>query len=295
MFYHSVVSLFTSIVIPPFIAPSYPNPSKSTSTHPYSTTTVHSNAFARFVKKHLPFSWLSQQLLWTFSTGLFGVLLLVCSFTKSVAGATIVIALIGFCWSCTNWLPFSIVRVLELLIQPGLMLTDQGSLERSSPTSFCERIAPPPQTVENLSSRPTQTRSCSNPLDPVVQVESTPRPRPPIYIRPRTLTKLPNLLRPSFPSRNPVPLNSLYKVPKDPLLPLPLSITPYLLHRTLQLLFNQPHRPPQLTSIYPRLPVHPLTQSRLHPSRILTRMVHSHLSILHNNPRSLGNQEIALR
>jgi len=184
---------------------------------------------------------------------------------------------------------------LKGLIYPRLLSIDETLRKRSSPTLSFERIVPPPRTVEKLSSPRTQTRSCSNPLDPAVQVESTPRPRPPTYIRPRTLTKLPNLLRPSFPSLEPVPLSSLYKVPKDPLLPLPLSITPYLLHRTPQLLFNQPHRPPQLTSIYPRLPVHPLTQSRLHPSRTLTRMVHSHLSILHNNPRSLGNQEIALR
>lgn len=110
MFYHSVVSLFTSIVVPPLIAPTYPSNS-TISKHPYAQSGATGNAFTRFIKTHLPISWLSQQLLWTFSTGLFGVLLLVCSVTKSVQGATVVIAIIGFCWACTNWLPFSIVRI----------------------------------------------------------------------------------------------------------------------------------------------------------------------------------------
>jgi hypothetical protein len=39
---------------------------------------------------------------------LFGTLLLMCSIISSVQGATVVIALIGFNWATTNWVPFAI-------------------------------------------------------------------------------------------------------------------------------------------------------------------------------------------
>ncbi|GAA5892405.1 uncharacterized protein JCM6883_007344 [Sporobolomyces salmoneus] len=115
MFYHSVVSLLASILLPPLTASSS---STRLSTHPYgSHSSTSHNLIERF--KHfipIPIPWLSLPLLWTFSTGLLGVLMLFCSIIGTVGGATVLIALIGFNWACTNWIPFAVLADLILKI-----------------------------------------------------------------------------------------------------------------------------------------------------------------------------------
>ncbi|GAA5882172.1 hypothetical protein JCM16303_002262 [Sporobolomyces ruberrimus] len=131
MFYHSCVALITSILIPPLISPTYSSTYTSSSppsrTHPYgaSISSSTTNDFLTKLKRFfpIPVPGLSLPLLWTFSTGLFGSLLLMCSAIQSVQGATVVIALIGFNWACTNWIPFSILAELILRAEASTSTT----------------------------------------------------------------------------------------------------------------------------------------------------------------------------
>ncbi|GAA5975120.1 hypothetical protein JCM5350_000140 [Sporobolomyces pararoseus] len=138
MFYHSVVALVASILVPPLIAPTYPLPSSSSSritNHPYGSTSSSNDLVSRL--KHyfpIPISWLTLPLMWTISTGILGTLLLVCSVVKSVEAATVVIALIGFNWACTNWIPFAVLADLILRLEsPGS--SKESSVVRPLPIS----------------------------------------------------------------------------------------------------------------------------------------------------------------
>ncbi|GAA5953409.1 hypothetical protein JCM3765_005030 [Sporobolomyces pararoseus] len=124
MFYHSAVALVASILIPPLIAPTYPLPPSSSSratTHPYGSTISPHDLVSRLKRYFpIPISWLTLPLMWTISTGILGTLLLICSVVKSVEAATVVIALIGFNWACTNWIPFAVLADLILRLEsPG--------------------------------------------------------------------------------------------------------------------------------------------------------------------------------
>ncbi|GAA5886641.1 hypothetical protein JCM5296_005357 [Sporobolomyces johnsonii] len=117
MFWHSVVSLATSILIPPLIASAVPSFGGDRS--PYSRNGFGDDSrFARF-KQYLPgipFSWLSLPLLWTISSACFSLLLLSTWFATSVAGASFIVAAAGFSWAVTNWAPFAILGDLILRI-----------------------------------------------------------------------------------------------------------------------------------------------------------------------------------
>ncbi|GAA5961763.1 hypothetical protein JCM21900_000753 [Sporobolomyces salmonicolor] len=117
MFWHSVVSLATSILIPPLIASAVPSFGADRSPYPRNGFADDSR-FARF-KRYLPvvpFSWLSLPLLWTISSACFSVLLLSTWFATSVAGASFIVAAAGFSWAVTNWAPFAILGDLILRI-----------------------------------------------------------------------------------------------------------------------------------------------------------------------------------
>ncbi|GAA5944417.1 uncharacterized protein JCM15063_000948 [Sporobolomyces koalae] len=119
MFYHSVVAFATSICIPALIAPTYPASTPSRlSSRPYGSSSQY-GLLGRLKRSiSLPIPWLTLPLLWTLSTGLFATLLLLCSVATTVWGATWLIALIGFNWACTNWIPFAVLADLILRIDP---------------------------------------------------------------------------------------------------------------------------------------------------------------------------------
>ncbi|BGP54860.1 hypothetical protein JCM8202v2_002447 [Rhodotorula sphaerocarpa] len=127
MLWHSVVSLATSIVIPPLIR-TEENEDKgpagsagrghlrsATSAEGVLGAVVRGVDLARRVLPRIPFEWLTLPLLWTVSNAFFAVLLVVGTWTaKSVAGASFVIAAAGFCWAVTNWAPFALLGELIL-------------------------------------------------------------------------------------------------------------------------------------------------------------------------------------
>lgn len=124
MLWHSVVSLATSIVIPPLIR-TEENEDKgpagsagrghlrsATSAEGVLGAVARGVDLARRVLPRIPFEWLTLPLLWTVSNAFFAVLLVVGTWTaKSVAGASFVIAAAGFCWAVTNWAPFALVSL----------------------------------------------------------------------------------------------------------------------------------------------------------------------------------------
>ncbi|GAA5836239.1 hypothetical protein JCM3766R1_003465 [Sporobolomyces carnicolor] len=155
MFYHSVVSLVTSIVVPPLIAPTHVRTPSRTPNHVYGTTppAIEYGFFGRLKRFFpIPISWLSLPLLWTFSTALFGALLLTCSMVRSVSGATTVIALIGFNWACTNWIPFAVLAELILRI-------DSKSLPK--PIGSHSRRASAAHSIMLHSSRPSRSHKAN--------------------------------------------------------------------------------------------------------------------------------------
>ncbi|GAA6058853.1 hypothetical protein JCM10212_002797 [Sporobolomyces blumeae] len=116
MFWHSIVSFSTSILLPPLIAPSFSSSSSPTSS-PYSKYRFGMSVAERLKRFFVaPLPWLTLPLLWTLSTGLFSTLLLSTWFVSTVAGATTLIALAGFSWAVTNWVPFAILGDLILRI-----------------------------------------------------------------------------------------------------------------------------------------------------------------------------------
>lgn len=119
MLFHSIVSLSTSILLPPFIAGSGSSPSSSKPNSPYvrsSTGFGQGETLTERIKSMLPTMpvvWLSLPLLWTISNALFATLLLGTWFATSVFGASFIVAAAGFSWAVTNWAPFAIVRIVS--------------------------------------------------------------------------------------------------------------------------------------------------------------------------------------
>lgn len=113
MLFHSIISLSTSLFLPPFISsmsamtPSASTPYLSRSPSRGGRTTL-SSKLQRWLPS-LPLPWLNLPLLWTISNGLFSLLLLSTWFATTVGGASFIIATAGFCWAVTNWAPFAIV------------------------------------------------------------------------------------------------------------------------------------------------------------------------------------------
>lgn len=110
MFFHSVIALTTSIIIPAFVAPTFATAEGPPYLRQPNDSGWIPDRLAAYLPD-LPLPWLNLSLLWTFSNGIFSLLLFSSYFAKtSVAGASFIIAGAGFCWAITNWAPFSIVR-----------------------------------------------------------------------------------------------------------------------------------------------------------------------------------------
>lgn len=110
MLFQSVVSLATSIILPPFVANNdiHASAASSRDAHqPFSR--LGKEGWKRFVPD-LPLDWLSLPLLWAISNSVFSGLLF---FGTWVAGtvwsSSFIIAASGFAWAVTNWAPFAIV------------------------------------------------------------------------------------------------------------------------------------------------------------------------------------------
>ncbi|GAA5822156.1 hypothetical protein JCM11251_004876 [Rhodosporidiobolus azoricus] len=156
MLWHSVVSLVTSILIPPLVDS---GDGKTNDGRGRYRSRGGGHPQWEQVKRYLPslpFTWLSLPLLWTLSNFLFASLLFSTWFASSVAGATVVLATMGFAWSITNWAPFAILGELILrlgsspstnlshLSSPGgshLMLHDRSSGEYDPDLDSREHIA----------------------------------------------------------------------------------------------------------------------------------------------------------
>ncbi|KAM0788744.1 hypothetical protein ACM66B_002836 [Microbotryomycetes sp. NB124-2] len=110
MFFHALVSLLASIVMPPLIS----TPESKSFRQP----TTSSSRFVWLDKwrTDVSVSWLTLPVLWMLSNGLFALALLSTYFTTSVAGASFIVALVGVCWAVTQWAPFAILGDLILRI-----------------------------------------------------------------------------------------------------------------------------------------------------------------------------------
>lgn len=125
MLFHALISFSTSVILPPFIATDDPTePPRATGGMDAGWGHVRDRAWWHALVPELPLPWLSLSLLWTFSNGLFGVLMLSTWFAGGVGSATAIIAGAGFCWSITNWAPFAILG--------DLILTGGGAGEKRS-------------------------------------------------------------------------------------------------------------------------------------------------------------------
>lgn len=112
MLLHSLASLFASIIVPLIVAPSIPFESSRCDS---SARRSRAHSFKRRIKRWLPcgqISWLTLELVWTFSNACFALLLFATWLASSVSFASVIVALMGFCWCITNWAPFSLVRLL---------------------------------------------------------------------------------------------------------------------------------------------------------------------------------------
>ncbi|GAA6037771.1 hypothetical protein JCM8097_005026 [Rhodosporidiobolus ruineniae] len=129
MLWHSIISLTTSILVPPLVDGADSEKSASDTAGSYRRSSSPSARWQRFLPT-LPFKWLSLPLLWTFSNGVFACLLLGTWFADSVAGASFILAAAGFSWSITNWAPFAILGdlILRLGSSPPLASPNNSTL-----------------------------------------------------------------------------------------------------------------------------------------------------------------------
>ena len=108
MFFHALVSLLASIVMPPLI-------STSDSSHrfrqPSTTSSSRFGTWLEDLRTKVVIPWLTLPVLWSISNALFATALLCTYFTTSVFGASFLVALVGVCWAVTQWAPFAIVSV----------------------------------------------------------------------------------------------------------------------------------------------------------------------------------------
>ncbi|BGP15080.1 hypothetical protein JCM10213_002775 [Rhodosporidiobolus nylandii] len=118
MLWHSVVSLATSILVPPLVE----GGGGEKSGNGMGRDRAYRSGGGRWeaVKRYLPdlpFAWLSLPLLWTISNGVFATLLFGTWFATSVGGASFVVAAAGFAWAVTNWAPFALLG--DLILRQG--------------------------------------------------------------------------------------------------------------------------------------------------------------------------------
>ncbi|GAA5990989.1 hypothetical protein JCM11641_007730 [Rhodosporidiobolus odoratus] len=121
MLWHSIVSLSTSILLPPLVAGAGGEESQRGRDRSYRFDGGNDGRLEvlKRMMPALPLQWLSLPLLWTFSNAVFATLLFSTWFATSVGGASFVVAAAGFAWSVTNWAPFAILGDLILRLGPS--------------------------------------------------------------------------------------------------------------------------------------------------------------------------------
>lgn len=134
MLFHAIISLATSLLLPPLVVESGSSDVKA----PYTNSATWFDT-VRARLPTLPFDWLTLPRLWTFSNAMFGSLLFLGTYLSrdSVGWASAVLAAAGFCWAVTNWAPFAIVSV-SLGIR--LLSACLSTLLCSSAISFYESV-----------------------------------------------------------------------------------------------------------------------------------------------------------
>ncbi|EGU12923.1 hypothetical protein RTG_00964 [Rhodotorula toruloides ATCC 204091] len=147
MLWHSVVSLATSILLPPLVATassSSATPQNDRSRSPYGGRS--SSSPLDVIKRALPsvpFTWLSLPLLWAISNGFFAFLLFGGTWmVSSVGGASFIIAAAGFSWAVTNWAPFALLG--ELILRIG---SSPHPLSTLSPNNSTIMLQPNPSST----------------------------------------------------------------------------------------------------------------------------------------------------
>lgn len=125
MLWHSVVSLISSIIIPPLVRTDETSNSSAPTRRRMPESCVERDlprwvGVAKALLPKVPFDWLSLPLLWAISNAIFAFLLFGGTWTAhSVFSASCVIAAAGFCWAVTNWAPFAIVSFSSEVSSPG--------------------------------------------------------------------------------------------------------------------------------------------------------------------------------
>ncbi|KAK4055714.1 hypothetical protein OIV83_000260 [Microbotryomycetes sp. JL201] len=110
MFFHALVSLLASVVMPPLIT----TPESKAFRQP--TTTSSRFMWLDRLKADVKVPWLTLPILWMLSNGLFALALLSTYFSTSVFSASFIVALVGVCWAVTQWAPFAILGDLILRV-----------------------------------------------------------------------------------------------------------------------------------------------------------------------------------
>ncbi|BGP23963.1 hypothetical protein JCM10295v2_002864 [Rhodotorula toruloides] len=148
MLWHSVVSLATSILLPPLVAttPNSTSPSQGERSRTSYGGRGSSQSPLEVVKRVLPsipFTWLSLPLLWAISNAFFAFLLFGGTWmASSVGGASSVIAAAGFSWAVTNWAPFAILG--DLILRIG---SSPHPLTTLSPNNSTVMLQPNPSST----------------------------------------------------------------------------------------------------------------------------------------------------
>ncbi|KAI9646130.1 hypothetical protein NHQ30_005570 [Ciborinia camelliae] len=102
---YAITSLSVNVLLPFFITPSYDAPSSSESICSHKSYTT---GFSRFID-NLAIPGLTLRRAWLISHLLFAACMFSTLIVRSIAGATVLIALVGVSWALTLWAPFAII------------------------------------------------------------------------------------------------------------------------------------------------------------------------------------------
>ncbi|KAF8552273.1 MFS general substrate transporter [Imleria badia] len=111
LFYSALVSLAANIIMPSFVVPQHAR-------HATSPLAPKHKTWLERVRMHLAS-------LWAFSHLIFASCMAATFVTSTVSGATLIIAVTGFCWAMTQWAPFALLSE-AILSHPAT--DDAGSI-----------------------------------------------------------------------------------------------------------------------------------------------------------------------
>ncbi|POY73600.1 hypothetical protein BMF94_3133 [Rhodotorula taiwanensis] len=173
MLWHSVVSLISSIIIPPLVRTDETSNSSAPTRRRMPESCVERDlprwvGVAKALLPKVPFDWLSLPLLWAISNAIFAFLLFGGTWTAhSVFSASCVIAAAGFCWAVTNWAPFAILGELILSLDgdSGSESAQLDEFGQGSRSPIRLRDNSSRQRLDSLDGTDTSTESATLTLD----------------------------------------------------------------------------------------------------------------------------------